>query len=93
MTKDEVIELAKQAGFADGVVEIVGLYGFMKFANLVASAARNMTFTQAHWTDYEESIVAVEREECAKVCENLAMQQERDVRDECAEAIRARGNT
>tara|TARA_R110000868_G_scaffold1501_2_gene11777 strand:- start:1142 stop:1363 length:222 start_codon:yes stop_codon:yes gene_type:complete len=34
-----------------------------------------------------------EREACAKVCENLAMQQDRDVRDECANAIRARGNT
>lgn len=34
-----------------------------------------------------------EREECAKVCESLAMQQDRDVRDECAAAIRARGNT
>ena len=34
-----------------------------------------------------------EREACAKVCENLAMQQDRDVRDQCAAAIRARGNT
>ena len=33
-----------------------------------------------------------EREECAKVCESLTMQQDRDVRDECAAAIRARGN-
>lgn len=40
MTKDEIIELAKQAGFADGVVEIVGLYGFMKFANLAAERER-----------------------------------------------------
>lgn len=31
------------------------------------------------------------REECAKVCENLAMQQDRDVRDQCAAAIRAMG--
>jgi hypothetical protein len=34
---------------------------------------------------------AAERAECAKVCENLAVQQDRDVRDECAAAIRARG--
>ena len=68
MTKYEVIELAKQAGFADGVVEIVGLYGFMKFAHLVA---------------------AVEREECANVCEQLAMQQDSDAWD-ATYAIRAR---
>jgi hypothetical protein len=36
---------------------------------------------------------ADEREACAKVCEGLPMQQEVDVRDECAAAIRARGNT
>ena len=33
-----------------------------------------------------------EREACAKVCESLPMQQEIDVRDECAAAIRNRGN-
>ena len=40
MTKDEIIRISRKAGFADGVVEIVGLYGFMKFANLVAAAER-----------------------------------------------------
>ena len=34
-----------------------------------------------------------EREKCAKVCENLAMQQDWDLRDQCAAAIRARGKT
>jgi hypothetical protein len=34
-----------------------------------------------------------EREACAKVCEGLPMQQEVDVRDQCAIAIRNRGNT
>jgi hypothetical protein len=36
--------------------------------------------------------VEAEREACAKVCESLPMQQEVDVRDQCAAAIRARGN-
>ena len=44
-----------------------------------------------------DAMVAVaradERKACAKVCEGLPMQQEVDVRDECAAAIRARGNT
>jgi hypothetical protein len=34
---------------------------------------------------------ADEREACAKVCENLPMQQDVDVRDQAAAAIRARG--
>ena len=38
-------------------------------------------------------VAAAEREACAKVCEQIAMQQDYDVRDECAAAIRARGNT
>ena len=41
-----------------------------------------------------ESIVrraeAAEREECAKLAESLPMQQEIDVRDQCAATIRAR---
>jgi len=42
---------------------------------------------------FEELVRADEREACAKVCENLSMQQELDVRDQAAKAIRARGNT
>jgi len=98
MTKNDIIRMAREAGGADisshGWTSWVGTQStefLERFAKLVASAARNLTFTQAHWTDYEESIVAAEREACAKVCEQLAMQQDRDVRDECAAAIRARG--
>ena len=38
----------------------------------------------------DEAVLA-EREACAKVCEGLPMQQEIDVRDQAAAAIRARG--
>ena len=40
MTKDDIIKLAREAGFADGVAEIVGLAGFANFANLAAAAER-----------------------------------------------------
>ena len=42
---------------------------------------------------FEALVRADEREACAKLCESLPMQQEVDVRDQCAGAIRARGNT
>ena len=42
---------------------------------------------------FEALVRADERQIDAKVCESLPMQQEIDVRDECAAAIRARGNT
>jgi hypothetical protein len=40
MTRDDIIRMAREAGFADGVVEIVGLEGFARFAALVAAAER-----------------------------------------------------
>ncbi len=46
-------------------------------------------YTEQQMLDYGQAV----REACAKACENLAMQQDRDVRDQCAAAIRARGTT
>jgi len=40
MTPDEIIELAREAGFTDGMVSIVGIEGFANFAALVAAAER-----------------------------------------------------
>jgi hypothetical protein len=78
MTRDDIIKMAREAGFADGVAEIVGLEGFARFAALVAAA---------------------EREECARVLDEMADDMEREmepstaiayVRSKAA-AIRARG--
>ena len=44
-------------------------------------------FAEIAWN----AAVKAEREACAKVCESLPIQQEIDVRDQCAAAIRARG--
>jgi ribulose 1,5-bisphosphate carboxylase large subunit-like protein len=65
---------------------------FERFAALVAAAERTRTWTQAHWTDYERSIAAAEREECAKVCETYDHADPLGVSTECAAAIRKRGN-
>jgi len=40
MTKEDIIRMAREAGFADGVVDIVGFEGFANFANLVAAHER-----------------------------------------------------
>jgi hypothetical protein len=45
-------------------------------------------FTRYH---FAKLVAAKEREACAKLCESLPMQQEIDVRDQAAAAIRARG--
>jgi hypothetical protein len=39
MTKDDIIRMAREAGFVDGMAEILGLVGFANFANLVALVA------------------------------------------------------
>jgi len=40
MTRDDIIRMAREAGFADGVVDIVGFEGFANFAALVAAHER-----------------------------------------------------
>jgi len=40
MDRYDIIRMAREAGFADGVVDIVGFEGFANFANLVAAHER-----------------------------------------------------
>ena len=40
MDREDIIRVARKAGFADGVVDIVGFEGFANFANLVAAHER-----------------------------------------------------
>jgi hypothetical protein len=40
MNRDNIIAMAREAGFVDGVVEIIGFDGFANFAALVAAAER-----------------------------------------------------
>jgi hypothetical protein len=83
-----VIQIAREAG------DVLNKEWLERFAELVRADERNRTWTQEHWTEYERSIAAQEREACAKVCEtewsNVA---ERMYGEECAAAIRARRNT
>lgn len=61
---------------------------FEEAAELIAAAERNRAWTQAHWTEYERSIAAAEREACAKMCENA----DRYRGDYFAALIRSRGS-
>jgi hypothetical protein len=88
----DTIDMAREAGNGE-LFDAMQVEFLERFEALVRADERNRTWAQEHWTDYERSIAAAEREACAKVCEGLPMQQEVDVRDECAAAIRARGNT
>ena len=72
MTKDDIIRIAREAGFADGAAEIVGLAGFANFAKLVAAAEREEITKMLNYLDmkaqpyhnyYRHAAVEINREE------------------------------
>jgi hypothetical protein len=101
MTRDDIIRMAREAhldvyGLGNDREKFVSVVE--RFVNLVAAAERNRTWTQDHWTEYERSIAAAEREACAEVCDELAADaaKEQDFHalfaaESCADAIRERG--
>ena len=70
MNRDDIIRMAREAGFVDGAVDIIGFDGFANFAELVA---------------------AVEREACAQLCESYENDMGMGQPQQCANAIRERG--
>ena len=91
MTRDDIIRMAVQCQLVNaGNREGLYMDALAEFAELVAAAKRNQTWTQDHWTEYERGISAAEREACAQVCEEVGEHPSLTPRH-CAEAIRARG--
>ena len=90
MTQDEIIEMAIEN-------TINGLNfnqeGLVRFANLVADKATEEANTKANasWTLMCKKMVAIEREACAKVCDDWP--NGRDDVYSIGQAIRARSNT
>jgi hypothetical protein len=76
MTQDEIVEMARDAGLR---IDVRGTYFFVGFVEL---------------SDLLDAAIAKEREACAKVCEQIdtaAFGGERPAPNDCAAAIRARG--
>jgi hypothetical protein len=76
MTQDEIIEMARDAGLR---IDVRGTYFFVGFGEL---------------SDLLDAAIIKEREACAKVCEQIdtaAFGGERPAPNDCAAAIRARG--
>ena len=63
-----VIEMAREAGFM--MENSAAIQAAERFAELVRADERNRTWTQDHWTEYEHSIAAQEREACAELVYN-----------------------
>ena len=97
MTQDEIIKMAKQAGFSSAVGKHIALDDDLeRFAKLVAQHERER-IKQANTPEIErinthikelEDAVLAEREACAKLCWSQRKYWDAEA---CADAIRARG--
>ena len=105
MTRDDIIRLAREAGLEDGLYPYGVLWeSIERFAALVAAAERERMDLNAIHSCHAEcqnpfcvrvrEAVAHEREQCAKLCEEMARRHD-DIRraalEVVAEWIRARG--
>ena len=106
----DTIDMAREAGIEfqhiTGILgkETISTMGSQRLERieqlvaLVRADERNRTWTKEHWTEYERSIAAQEREACAKDFEAeadtwAAWPQAGAAKRIGASAIRARGNT
>ena len=98
MTKDDIMKLALESGFAKILDEHASEYRnftfelsqdhypeLERFIDLIAAHKTEVALAEAYRCGYKDGMEAA-----AVICENLPVQQDRDVRDECATAIRAR---
>jgi hypothetical protein len=86
--KEDIIAMARRAGAHDdgNEVRFVELRYLERFAALVRADERNRTWTQEHWTEYERSIAAAEREAVEDLLKEYDM-----VTSAFAKDFRARG--
>jgi hypothetical protein len=77
------IDMAREAGNGE-LFDAMQVEFLERFETLVRADERNRTWIQEHWTEYERSIAAAEREACLSVIKPNATPME------IAAAIRAR---
>ena len=99
MTKEEVIAMAREAGFTvgpsrDGPDDVWGVASTLeRFAKLVRD---DYSYTHASlWLTRIKGAVEAERAACVKVCDDLDTEYDGEdvLATWCAKAIRARSNT
>ena len=104
MTQDEIIEMAQECNLIGMRPHLDGIYSesLVTFAHLVAAKATEEANAKANasWTLMCKKMVALEREACAKVCDeldivgiNLGGEPSPAYGYDCAKAIRDRSQT
>jgi hypothetical protein len=102
MTNEQIMKLMEGLGLHEGGVD--NWYSdnaWVKFARLIIAAERQRKAWDAeYWTEYEHDVAAAEREACAALCFQMwnkwldsedRSEFTRPDAEDCAEAIRARG--
>jgi hypothetical protein len=94
MNNDEIIEMAQECNLIGMRPHLDGIYSeaLVAFANLVAAKATEEANAKANasWTLMCKKMVAIEREACARVCDEVG-EHPSLTPQHCAESIRARG--
>ena len=88
MTKDEIIEMAKQSGLAIGVA-LDGSKSVGKHEDKTFAVGR---LPLDDFVAFAKLVAEKEREECAKIADSYADGLERNYSEIIADKIRARGN-
>ena len=84
MTRDDIIRMAREAGFRAGHIELYSC-GPLPFIAPISA-----TDCMPELERFAALVAATQREECAALCDRFAL---RDMHPaECAAAIRARGD-
>ena len=100
MTQDEIIKLAKKAGWTGPEDNLAYVSMLERFYDLAIKPwAKQLKVERKRFEEYRDMTVGVmrdvrmdERKECAKVCEAIAGDRHLSEAQKCANAIRARGN-
>ena len=93
MTKDDIIQMAREAGFY--MENSAVIRAAIDFAALVAAHKAEVALAEAYRCGYKDGMEAA-----AVICDNIARKYQKlhhasleNIADECAAAIRARGTT
>ena len=100
MNREDIIRMAEECGIpefdnnesqADNIMRFAALVVAAERERIIAANAPEIEKINAHFKTLEDALAA-EREACAKLCEMIADNAVMPTANECAKAIRRRGN-
>lgn len=73
MTREDIIRMARGQGLPETSTEGVFIVNTDDLGRMLAAERERLTWTDAHWTEYERGIVATERERIAAWVEDMCV--------------------